>query len=236
MARSGGGTGHRWLSAMTLGAAIVTAAAAPVASAAQDVADIDYEHLSFRGFGLEVGYAWPDRLEESWSYGIRFDMGYAGPGLRVLPSITYTGTRLLDEEVVEFADRVAQLVADQTGGAAPDLDLGTIEYTDIALGLDAQVVWEVPFDLLTYGGLGVAAHFVDGDGAAIDGTFVENLLDSVEPGFNLHVGAEYPVTNGMRLYTVGRYEVMPDQRYFQVRVGWQFMTGPNAPGEGRGNE
>ncbi len=215
---------------------LLTTAVLPTGVRGQDVADIDYEHLSFRGFGLEVGHAWPDRRAESWSYGIRIDMGYAGPGLRVLPSITYTGTRLLDAEVVEFADRIARLVADQTGGPAPDLDLGTIEYTDIALGLDAQVVWEVPFDLLTYGGLGVAAHFVDGDGAAIDGTFVENLLDSVEPGFNLHVGAEYPVTNGMRLYTVGRYELMPDQRGFQVRVGWQFMTGPNAPGEGRGNE
>lgn len=215
---------------------VVASAAAPSAVLAQDVADIDYEHLSFRGFGLEAGYAWPNRLEESWSYGLRIDMGYAGPGLRVLPSLTYTGTRLLDEEVVEFAERVGQLVADQTGGPAPDLDLGTIEYTDIALGLDAQVVWEVPFDLLTFGGLGLAAHFVDGDGAAIDGTFVENLLDSVEPGFNLHVGAEYPVTNGMRLYTVGRYEIMPDQQQFQLRVGWQFMTGPNAPGEGRGNE
>jgi hypothetical protein len=26
---------------------------------------------------------------------------------------------------------------------------------------------------------------------------------------------------------------MPDLRYFQVRVGWQFMFAPNAPGEGR---
>lgn len=213
----------------------LTLALAPRASA-QDVADIDYEHLSFRGFGLEVGHMWPDRLEDAMTYGIRFDMGYAGPGLRVLPSITYTSTELENDEVVEFADRIAQLVATQTGGPPPDLDLGTIEYTDIAVGLDAQIVWEVPLDLLTFGGMGVTAHFVDGDGPTIDGTFVENLLDSVEPGFNLHAGAEYPVTNAMRLYTVGRYEIMPDHRYFQVRVGWQFMTGPNAPGEGRGNE
>lgn len=223
-------------SVLCVAAACLATLGLPVIASAQDIADIDYEHLSFRGFGLEVGHLWPDRLDDAWSYGIRFDMGYAGPGLRVLPSVTYTSTQLLDEEVAEFGDRIAQLVATQTGGPAPDLDLGIIEYRDITLGLDAQIVWEVPFDLLTYGGLGVAAHFVDGDGPAIDGTFVENLLDSVEPGFNLHVGAEYPVTNGMRLYTVGRYELMPDHRYFQVRVGWQFMTGPNAPGEGRGNE
>ena len=64
---------------------------------------------------------------------------------------------------------------------------------------------------------------------------MEDLLDSVEPGFNLHVGTEYPITETMRLYASGRYEVMPDLRYLQVRAGWQFMWGPNAPGEGRGS-
>lgn len=219
-----------------LGLALALLASAPYLASAQDVADIDYEHLAFRGFGLEVGYLWPDRLEETPSFGLRFDLGYAGPGLRVLPSLNYWSTELEDGEVVEFADRISDLVAEQTGGPPPALDLGSIDYRDISLGLDVQVVWEVPFDLLTYGGLGVSAHFIDGDGPAIDGTFVEDLLDSVEPGFNLHGGAEYPVTEAMRLYTVGRYEVMPDHRYFQVRVGWQFMTGPNAPGEGRGND
>lgn len=206
---------------------------APAGARAQDVADIDYEYLSFRGLGVELGYVWPDRMEATQSYGIRIDMGYAGPGLRVAPSVTYWSTHLDQSEVDEFADRVAQLVADQTGGPPPDLDLGRIDYSDIAIGLDAHVVWEVPFDLLTFGGLGVAAHIVNGGGDAIDGTFVEDLLDSVDPGFNLHFGAEYPVTNSMRLYTVGRYEVMPDLRYFHVRAGWQFMFGPNAPGEGR---
>lgn len=218
--------------------ALVTGALlfAPTLAAGQDIADIDYEHLAFRGFGLEVGYLWPDRLEPTPSYGIRLDMGYAGPGLRVLPHATFWRTDLEASEVAEFEDRIAQLVAQQTGNPPPDLDFGSIRYTDVALGIDAQIVWEVPFDLLTFGGFGVTAHFLDGDGPAIDGTLFEDLLDSVEAGFNLHVGAEYPVTERMRLYTVGRYELMADIRYFQVRFGWQFMTGPNAPGEGRGNE
>lgn len=208
-----------------------TFVAAPASG--QDVADIDYEYLSFRGIGPEFGHIWPDRVEPTQTYGFRVDMGYAGAGLRVTPSLTYWRSRLEQAEVDEFADRVSDLVVARTGGARPNLDLGTIDYQDIAIGLDAHVVWEVPFDLLTFGGLGVTAHIIDGDGAVIQGTFVENLLDTVEPGFNLHFGAEYPVTNGMRLYTVGRYEVMPDLRYFQLRAGWQVMFGPNAPGEGR---
>lgn len=207
----------------------------PLALAGQDVADIDYEHLSFRGFGLELGYLWPDRVEPTPTYGVRFDLGYAGPGLRVTPSITYWRSDFEAEEIIEFEDRIADLVAEQNGGVRPNLDLGRIRYSDIALALDTHVVWELPLDLLTFGGLGVTAHFIDGDGTVIAGTFVEDLLDSVQPGFNLHLGAEYPVTNSMRAYTVGRYEVMPDLRYFHVRIGWQIMTGPNAPGEGRGD-
>ena len=186
---------------------------------AQEIADIDYEHLSFRGIALEFGYIWPDRVENTETYGIRVDMGYAGPGLRIVPSATYWRSQLKNEEIVEFEERMIDLVAEQNDGFRPELDLGSIRYSSLALGVDAHIVWEVPFDLLTFGGLGLTAHIMDG----------------IDPGFNLHLGAEYPVTNGMRLYTVGRYELMPDLQYFQVRVGWQFMTGPNAPGEGRGD-
>lgn len=208
----------------------------PGSALGQDIADIDYEYLAFRGFGVDIGYIWPDRLVNAPSYGIRFDLGYAGPGLRVLPSVTYWSADLEGDEVLEFETRLADLVAAKTGGPRPDLDLGSINYKDVGLGLDAHVVWAVPFDLLTYGGLGFTAHFINGSGDAIDGTFVEDVIDSVEAGFNLHLGAEYPVTEKMRVYTVGRYELMADVRYFQVRVGWQLMTGPNAPGEGRGND
>ncbi len=214
-------------------ALVLLGAARGQAADGQDVADFDYENLSFRGLAPEWGYLWPDRVEETQSYGVRIDLGYIGPGLRITPSVMYWSSRLEDSEVSEFEDRVAELVADQTGDPAPDLDLGTIGYKDVAIGLDAHVVWEVPFDLLTFGGFGGTLHFVNGDGAAINGTFVEDLLDSIEPGFNLHLGAEYPITDRMRLYAAGRYEVMPDLQYLQVRVGWQFMFAPNAPGEGR---
>jgi hypothetical protein len=212
------------------------ALAAGTVVAAQDVADIDYEHLAFRGFAFEFGYLWPDRVEATESYGVRLDMGYAGPGLRIVPSVTYWKSALQASEIFDFEERVRDLIAQQNGGVRPTLDLGTISYTDVALGIDGHVVWKLPLDLLTFGGLGVSAHVINGGGAVIQGTFVEDLIDSVEPGFNLHLGAEYPVTDRMRIYTTGRYEVTPGLRYFQVRGGWQFMTGPNAPGEGRGND
>ena len=198
----------------------------------QEIPDIDYENLSFRGVGLDWGYMWPDRVEETQSYGLRFDLGYAGPGLRIVPSVSYWKSPLVPSEIADFEQRLESLVEAQTGRPT-NLNLGTIEYTDVAIGVDGHVVWALPLNLLTFGGLGVTAHVLNGDGEAINDTFIEDLLDSVTAGFNLHLGAEYLMTDRMRLYTVGRYEVMPDLRYLRVQLGWQLMTGANAPGEGR---
>jgi hypothetical protein len=205
----------------------------PLPASAQDLADLDYEHLSFRGFGFDAGYLWPTRVDPTYSLGLRIDMGYAGPGLRIVPNVTYWSSSLVGSEVTELEDRISQLIADQNGAAPAVLNLGVVDWRDVAIGVDAHIVWDSLFDLLTYGGLGVAAHIMSGDGAAIDGTFIEDALDSVTAGFNLHFGVEYPVTEGFRLYSVAKYEVMSDLQFFHVRAGWQLMTGPNAPGEER---
>lgn len=219
--------------ARALGVLALVCLLAPGRVAAQDLADLDYENLAFRGFGFDWGYLWPTRVERTASVGMRFDMGYAGPGLRIVPSLTYWSSPLQRGEIRELEDRIGSLIADQTGGPPPALDLGQIEWRDIAIGVDAHVVWDSLFDVLTFGGLGVTAHVLDGDGDAITGTFIDDLLDSVTAGFNLHLGAEYPVTPRFRLYTIGKYEVLSDIQYFTARVGWQIMTGPNAPGEER---
>ncbi|HET9949109.1 MAG TPA: hypothetical protein VFQ22_09325 [Longimicrobiales bacterium] len=206
---------------------------APAAAAAQDLADLDYERLSFRGIGLDAGWVWPRTIDPAVAFGARFDLGYAGPGLRIVPRIGFWSSDLEDEEVTELEDRIASLVADQTGGPPPAIDLGRVRWRDYSVGVDAHIVWDSLFDLLTYGGLGVSAHILDGDGDAIAGTFVEDLLDSVSAGLNLHFGFEYPVAERHRVYTVGSYEVLTEFQVFSVRVGWQYMFGPNAPGEGR---
>jgi hypothetical protein len=206
---------------------------APGPGAAQDLADLDYENLGFRGFGLDWGYLWPNRIERAGSVGLRIDMGYAGPGLRVMPTVNYWSSPLQQKEITDLEDRIEALITEQSGVPSPDLDLGTIRWRDVAVGVDAHVVWDSLLDLLTYGGLGVTAHVLDGDGDAIADTFIDDLLDSVTAGFNLHFGMEYPVTERFRIYALSKYEVMSDLQYFTVRAGWQIMTGPNAPGEGR---
>ena len=211
------------------GASVV--GAGPIAG--QDLADFDYENLAFRGFGLQVGTLFPTRVESTQSYGVRLDLGYLGPGLRIVPSIMYWSSEMERGEVRKLEKRVEALVDRQSppGSDPAAVRLGTIDWADLVLGLDAQVVWSVPFGFLSYLGAGVAAHVQNGSGQAIEETFVEDLLDSVTAGFNLHGGLEYPAGDRFRLYGSTRYEILGDLQYLELRLGGQIMFGPSSPGE-----
>ena len=205
------------------------------ASGQTSLADYDYENLSFRGFSLEAGRIWPNRADATYTVGTRIDLGYLGPGLRIVPGLAYWSSTMKGSEVRKLERNVDELVEGQfdPGSEYTGVDLGTIDWSDFILSMDSHFVWSVPMDLLTFAGAGMSLHILDGDGNAIDGTFVEDLLDSVKPGFNIHGGVEYPLGEGFRLYGLARYELMEDLRYFELRIGGQVMlTGP-APGEER---
>jgi len=195
---------------------------------AQELADFDYENLVFRGVGLEWGYLWPDKVEPTPSYGVRVDMGYLGPGLRITPSVTYWSSRMKRSEVAQLESRVDSLIV---GGRS--VALGPINRSDVELALDAQVVWLVPYGILTFASLGASVHFLNGDGVAIDDTFIEDLLDSVSAGLGLQVGVEYPLNNRFRIYTLGRLELLDGLHYSAIRAGLQIHRGSPAPGEER---
>lgn len=197
----------------------------------QNLADFDYEYLSFRGFSLESGYIWPTRVDPTYTVGMRVDMGYLGPGLRLVPGITYWSSQMKASEVEKLARKVDYLI--DPDATEPITDLGVIDWSDVALTLDGHFVWSIPLNILSYVGAGVSAHIMNGGGSAISGTFVEDLLDSVKAGLNFHAGLEYPVLRSIRLYGLARYEIMGDLRYPELRLGGQIMVGPSAPGEGR---
>jgi hypothetical protein len=216
----------RALAALALGAG----AAAPLRG--QELADFDYENLAFRGLGVEVGYVWPSRVEATPSLGVRMDLGYLGPALRVMPGISYWSSRMSRSEVSELEERVEELVDREAPPGAPpsSVNLGQIDWSDLVLSFDAHVVWRV-LGVLTYAGAGAAAHIMNGGGEAIADTFIEDLLDTVTAGGNLHVGIEYPLSDRFRMYGVTRYEVAEPLQYFELRVGGQFMIGGPAPNE-----
>ena len=199
------------------------------------LADYDYENLSFRGFSLEGGYIWPTRADPTYTVGLRVDLGYLGPGLRLIPGVAYWSSTMKGSEVRRLERNVDALVEESIDPAAQyeGVDLGTIDWSDFIVSMDAHFVWSVPLDLLTFAGGGMSLHIMNGDGQAIRGTFVEDLLDSMKPGFNAHGGLEYPMSDGFRLYGEARYELLEDLRYLELRFGGQIMLSGPAPGEER---
>lgn len=220
--------------AARLGAAVAAALALPLAARAQDLADYDYENLSFRGIGIEVGRIYPTRVDRTRTIMGRFDLGYLGPGLRIVPNIAYWSSSFRQSEIDGLEESVARLIADQTGGPPPAVDLGSITWTDVVVSVDAHVVFATPMGLLPFLGVGAGAHILNGSGPAIAGTFVEDLLDSATAAFNLNAGLEYPLVDRLRVTGQARYEVLGDLQYLQAGLGVMIMFGGLEAGEGRG--
>ena len=226
------------LGALALGTAVVALAGAPSGAAAQDLADYDYENLGFRGVSGHGGYLFPTRVIETYSFGFQLDLGYLGPGLRILPGITYWSSEFKRSEVAEFERKLDALIEQQTapGETPTTVDLGGIEWSDLVLSLDGQVLWDGPLGTLPYLGAGASIHLLNGEGDAVTGTFVEDLLDAVRAGINLQAGIEFPFSDHFRVHAGSRYEVLGDLQYLEIRVGVQLMLAPPAPGEERGRE
>ncbi len=207
---------RRLLAAFAIAAAIVAAiagAGAASPAAAQSLADYDYEHLTFRGVGLGAGYLWSGRVQDTELYTLRIDLGYLGPGIRIVPSIGYWSSRIEGAEIDSLATRL---------GVAPTR-LGPIEWSDLSLSVDAHFVWSAPLGLLTFVGGGVGLHALNGRGPAVDGTFVEDLLDDITAGVNGIAGFEVEPVNRLRVFVEGRYTVMSSLRYGAVRAGVQVI-------------
>ena len=215
-------------------AGVVATSMAPCEAQAQDLADYDYENLSFRGISFDVGYLYADNVEETRTLGVRFDLGFLGPGFRIMPGVTYWESTLDRIEVERFEARLGTLTANQ-GGTIPagGFNLGDIDRKDIVLGLDGHYVWAVPLNLFFSTGVGLSAHFLNGSGPAVDDTFVEDLLDSVSAGFNLHAALEFPIADRVRIHGGSKVEILGDLNYVEFRAGLTFIWGELVQGEER---
>ncbi|HSJ25877.1 MAG TPA: hypothetical protein VK929_14470 [Longimicrobiales bacterium] len=199
----------------------------PAAARAQDLADYDYENLTFRGIGFDYGYIWPDRVEPAPIWSLRLDLGFLGPAVRIAPTMSYWTSEFRTAEVERLAERLSRLPAladrDIVLTAA---DLGPIQWSDLSFTVDAHVVWTAPFDIITFVGTSAGLHAMNGRGAAIEDTFVEGLLDSMTAGVGFMTGVEIQPAPVLRVYGEARYTLVSDVRYPGFRVGAALMLPP----------
>jgi hypothetical protein len=205
----------------------VAAALVMMATAAsgQSLADYDYEDLYLRGIGIDYGYMWPTKVQTTQTFGVRFDLGYLGPGIRLVPSVVYWSSQFTNSQLRELELKLDQI----PGASVPPGTLEEVDWSDVAVNLDAHFVWTTPFNLLTYLGLGVGLHTLNGTSAEFEGTFVEDLLDTVTAGGNAIAGIELQPVSRLRIYAEARYTALADIQYAHARAGLAFMFGHRDP-------
>jgi hypothetical protein len=199
----------------------------PSAASGQSLADYDYENLTFRGIGFDYGYIWPNKVMPTPMWSVRLDLGYLGPAVRLVPTLSYWSSRFRAVELDRLADRLSQLPAlSREGIVLTGPDLGDIHWSDLSMSLDAHVVWTAPLDVITFVGAGLSLHALNGRGDAVDGTFVEDLLDSTSPGAALLAGMEVQLLPRLRAYGELRYTLVSDVRHAGIRIGGALMLPP----------
>jgi len=203
----------------------------PHALGAQQIEDYDYENLEFRGVGVDFGMVWPVTIEPTISMGIRADLGFLGPNLRIMPGITYWSSFLRAEEV----RRLELQIADVSG--VSQVNLGQIRRSDLTLNAEAHYFFDPELFLQPYAGGGLGLHFLNGRGEVISGTFVEDLLTTVAPSLNVVGGLEIPLGSHLAVFTEGRYSLSADVRYGSLYFGgiWH-LQGPTAGAPAPGQE
>ena len=215
----------RALAAALLAGALTTLALASAPASAQELADYDYENLSFRGIGFDVGRIWPSNLDPATTFRLRVDLGYLGPGVRIVPSITYWKSNVERSEIAQFNEQLEEI------GGGTNVDLGDIELSDLALQLDAHFVWTTPIDVLFFVGAGAGLHILNGQGRSIDDTFIEDLFDSVMPGVTALAGVEYAIVDRLRVYGEGHFTVVSDILNPGLTIGAALMFPARLQGE-----
>ena len=217
---------NRWGLALT---GLLLAAGAG-AGRAQGLADYDYTNLAFRGMGLSWGYIWPTKVRATPLYSLRLDLGYLGPGVRIAPTLSYWNSEMRRSELDRFAASINAIPAlRQQGATITGADLAPVRWSDLGLDIDAEYVARTPSGVLAYAGVGVGLHALNGGGAAIDNTFVEDLLDTIAPALTGLAGLEAPLGPRFRVFGELRLTAMGDIQYGGLRAGVALM----APGHAR---
>lgn len=197
---------------------------------AQNWEDYDYENLEFRGLGVEIGSVWPNRVEQTLGLGLRADLGFLGPNVRVIPSLSFWSSRLRQSEVDRFASQIIRVCERQPDALCPTrLDLGRVRLSDLILAADAHYLFVNPFEATPYVGAGVGIHLLNGQGEFIDDTFIEELLDAVSPALNLIGGVSVPLNPALELFGEARFVLVNDVRQATLNVGGIWRLTPLSP-------
>jgi len=178
-----------WTGATALVVAGLASAGSPDRVTAQGILNqFSSENLRPSAVQLDLGPLAGDNILGTLTGGARLDYGFVAPKVRVLLGLSYFHADLSAGARRRFVDRLRSVVRDPT--ADDTIDLGAITWSDVTGDLDLQYMLPQGHAVTAYLGVGLGAHVRHGSGAAIDGTFVQDALNSVTAGLNGTLGVE----------------------------------------------
>jgi len=177
--------------------------AVPTTAAAQGVLDqFSYEGLHLAGVGIDAGALFSGRLERAASVAVRFDLGWFAPRVRPLAALSFFRADYAADEIAELETRLRDVVTDPTGDFS--IDVGAVTLTTLAFDVDLQLVALTAGPLRPYVGVGAGAHLRFVEGPAIEGTFVEDALETIVAALNAVAGFEVVLSRSLRVTLEGR--------------------------------
>lgn len=183
-----------------------------------------YDDLGFSAVGAEAGIVWSDHLTTEWSGGVRLDYGMIAPRIRVLFGGSYFKALINQDEILEFEQSILRVIDDPTGDAT--IDIGDITWADLQLNADLQYLVPAGARYFFYFGLGLAAHARKASGAAIDGTFVEDALNTIAAAAVASAGVEIAAADQLHLVLDTRGNLSSELRTLSVRLGAMYRIRP----------
>ncbi len=187
------------------------------ALAQQALEGFSYDNIRFNGVQVEAGVITSSRLKGAAQVGLRVDLGQFAPRVRLMAGVSYFRSDFTAREIGKFESALAGVVSDPEGNFT--IDLGRVRWGDVALDLDFQYLLGTWGRWQPYVGLGVGAHFRNGSGAAIDGTFVEDALDNTSAGINFTAGWDVAIARGLIVNIGGRGVLASDASTLGLQVG-----------------
>jgi len=175
-----------------------------------------YDNLRLSGIQLDAGLLGASDLTGSTVGGLRVDLGRIAPKVRLLLGLSYFHSQFDQRAINRFERRLDSIVNPST----PDsIDLGRISLSDIVGDIDFQLVFPQGHGITAYLGTGISVHARNGNGAAINGTFMEDALDVITAGLNGTMGFEFNLSRAWRFTVDGRGVLSSGLRSVSLRTG-----------------
>ena len=196
---------------------ILLSAHPPIRLSAQGVFNqFSYDNLRLSGIQLDAGLLGASDLTGSTVGGLRVDFGRIAPKVRLLLGLSYFHSQFDQRAINRFERRLDSIVNPST----PDnIDLGRISLSDIVGDIDFQLVFPQGHGITAYLGTGISVHARNGNGAAINGTFMDDALDVITAGLNGTMGFEFNLSRAWRFTVDGRGVLSSGLRSVSLRTG-----------------